>query len=78
MDNFLDNFYKWFNSSPYASALRVVISIVVYSAITDWVNAGRFEFGNWQLWLIGGLASLLPALMRKANPADKSFDAPKG
>jgi hypothetical protein len=75
MNEFFSAFQKWFNASVYASALRVAIAVIVYSAITDIVKAGSFDFSNWQLWFIGGLASFLPMLMRKANPEDTSFDA---
>lgn len=69
----MDTFLKWFQSSPIASFLRVFAAVVLFQAMTDFVRLGHFDFTNLETWLIAGLASALPTILRWLNPEDKAF-----
>lgn len=69
----MENFLKWFASSPIASFLRVAFSIVLFMAVNDFVKLGHFDFSNAESWFIAGIASAVPALLRWINPEDKAF-----
>jgi hypothetical protein len=66
----MDEFLKWFATSPVASFLRSALAVVLTLMIADFVKAGAFDVANWQLWVIGGLSAALPALLRWLNPSD--------
>lgn len=69
MNNF-DLFLKWYATSPYASYIRVFLTVVAGFAIADFSKVGYFDFTNWQLWLISGLVSLVAPATRVYNSKD--------
>lgn len=69
----MNEFLRWFASSPIASALRVALAFVINNMIADFVRVGNFDMTNWKSWVIGGLAVGVPLLLRWLNPEDKAF-----
>jgi len=67
----MTNFQKWFAESLFASFLRSFLAIVIAQAVSDFARLGRFEFGNFEAWLIAALVATLPVLLRVLNPKDE-------
>lgn len=61
----------WLADAKIASVLRVFFAIVITQASLEFTNVGKFDFSNWQLWLIVAIASVVPMLVRVLNPADE-------
>ena len=66
----MEEFQKWFASSPIASFLRRFSAIVLASAVAEFAKLGTFDFSNWRLWVIAALVASMPPLLRWLNPAD--------
>lgn len=66
----MEEFQKWFASSPIASFLRSFSAIVLASAVAEFAKLGTFDFSNWRLWVIAALVASMPPLLRWLNPAD--------
>ena len=62
---------EWLANSKIASVLRVFVAIVITQASLEFTNVGKFDFGNWQSWLIVAFAAAVPMLVRVLNPADE-------
>jgi hypothetical protein len=43
---------------------------VIAAAVADWVTGGDIALGNWQTWIIGGLASAIPPIIAWLDPND--------
>ena len=71
----MDIFWKWFASSPIASALRVALAYAVGNMVADFAKVGTFDMSNWKSWVIGALVVSIPLILRWLNPEDKAFDA---
>jgi hypothetical protein len=69
----MDEFLRWFATSPIASFLRVLLSTVITLAVADFVKLGAFDLSNWEAWLIAALAAAIPPLLRWLNPADTAY-----
>lgn len=69
----MNEFLKWLNTSPIASACRVAVAVFAGSMIAEFYKVGDFDFSNWKTWLIGALVVAIPPVLRWLNPADKSF-----
>lgn len=67
----MEQLNKWYAESPLASYLRVFVSIVFASAVTDFVALGHFDFANWEKWVIAGLVAIVAPASRVLNPKDK-------
>ena len=67
------NFNEWFATSLLASWLRVFAAVIISAAVADWATKGSIDLGAWQTWVIGGLVSTLPTLLRWLNPSDVEF-----
>lgn len=63
----------WLAKSPLATALRAFVAVVLAMVIAQWTQTGTIAFDKWQTWVIAGLASAVPVLVRWLNPSDKSF-----
>ena len=66
----MNDFYRWFATSPIASWIRTFTAIVVSQAIADFAKVGRFDFQNFIAWLIAALVATGPTLLRIINPKD--------
>lgn len=66
----MKEFQKWWADSKVASYLRALFVAIATSAIIDFAKTGRFDFTNWEAWVIGALVALLPVASRKYNPQD--------
>ena len=66
----MDNFQIWFADSPLASFLRVLLAVTLSQAVAHFASVGTFDLSNFQVWLIAGLVSALPTLLRWLNPQD--------
>lgn len=67
---------EWFARSPLAAALRVFVAVVLAMVIAQWTASGVIAFDKWQTWVIAGLASAVPVIIRWLNPADPMGQAP--
>ncbi len=67
----MDKFLKWFNESPIASFLRSFLAIVLAQAVNDFAKFGKFDFSNFESWLIAALVAMLPVALRLLNPKDE-------
>lgn len=68
----------WFANSPVASWLRTFVAVMLSAAVADWATAGAISLANWQTWVIAGLTSVIPVVVRYLNPADTSFGRTDG
>lgn len=64
---------EWLARSPLAAALRVFVAVVVAMVVAEWSASGAIAFDRWQTWVIAGLASAVPVVLRWLNPADGAF-----
>jgi len=62
---------EWLANSKIASVLRVFLAIVITQASLEFTNIGKFDFSNWQSWLIVAIAACVPMLVRVLNPSDE-------
>ncbi len=68
-------FGEWFARSPYASALKSFIAIVVALAVAEWSKSGTIDFSSWQTWVIAALASAVVPALNASNPSDDRYGA---
>ena len=69
----MDNFLTWFAKSPFASALRVFIAIVIGQMVAEWARVGDIQFTNYKSWVISALVAAIPTILRWINPQDSAF-----
>lgn len=60
----------WWAESKIASWFRVFLAIVITQAISDFAQAGQFDFTNLNAWIIAALVATGPTLSRIFNPQD--------
>lgn len=66
----MEQFLKWFATSPIASFIRTFAATVLTLAIAEFSQIGAFDFTNWRVWVIAALVSAAPPLLRWLNPED--------
>lgn len=71
----MDTFWKWFATSPIASALRVGLAYVIGNMVAEFAKVGAFDFSNYKTWLIGALVVAIPPVLRWLNPQDTAFNS---
>jgi len=64
---------EWRAKTPLGSAARTFIAFVIAAAVADWVSGGDISLGNWETWVIGGLASCIPPVINWLNPSFDSY-----
>lgn len=69
---------SWLALSPLASWLRTFVAVLLSAAVADWATAGAISLANWQTWVIAGLTSVIPVVVRWLNPADGAFGRDRG
>jgi hypothetical protein len=60
----------WLAKTPLGSAAKTFFAFVIAAAVADWVMGGSIGLGNWQTWVIGGLASAIPPIIAWLDPQD--------
>lgn len=60
----MEQFYKWFNSSPLASFARHFFALVLAAAIAEFSRVGSFDVTNWKAWVIAALVAAAPPLLK--------------
>lgn len=60
----------WLAKTPLGSAAKTFIAFVIAAAVADWVSGGDISLGNWETWVIGGLASCIPPVITWLDPKD--------
>ena len=63
----------WLAKTPLGSAAKTFIAFVIAAAVADWVSGGDISLGNWETWVIGGLASCIPPVINWLNPSFDSY-----
>lgn len=71
----MESFWKWFASSPLASALRIAFAYAIGAAVSEFAKVGNFDFTNWKSWVIGALVISIPIILRWLNPEDTAYGA---
>lgn len=66
-------FENWLAGTPLGSAFKAFLAVVIAAAIADFVNVGSISLGNWETWLIAGLASAAPSVINWLNPSDARY-----
>ena len=69
----MDKFWTWFAQSPFASALRVFVAIVIGQMVAEWARVGDIQFTNYKSWVISALVAAIPTILRWINPQDNAF-----
>jgi hypothetical protein len=64
---------EWLAKTPLGSAAKTFIAFVIAAAVADWVSGGDISLGNWETWVIGGLASCIPPVINWLNPSFDSY-----
>lgn len=66
-------FLFWLGRSPFATALKVGVSVVLAMAVADWTTTGSIGFDRWQTWVIAAAATCLPIIVNYLNPTDGRY-----
>ena len=64
---------EWLARSPFATALKVGVSVVLAMAVADWTATGTIGFDKWQTWVIAAAAAALPVIVNYLNPQDDRY-----
>lgn len=64
---------NWLASTPLGSAFKAFVAVVLAAAVADFVNFGNISLGNWETWVIAGLASAAPTVINWLNPQDPRY-----
>jgi hypothetical protein len=68
-------FLFWLGRSPFATALKVGVSVVLAMALADWTTTGSIGFDKWEAWVIAAAATALPIITNYLNPTDGRYGA---
>lgn len=64
---------EWLARSPFATAFKVGVSVLLAMAVAEWSSTGTISFDKWQTWLIAAAASALPVIVNYLNPQDDRY-----
>lgn len=60
----------WLAKTPLGSAAKTFLAFVLAAFVADAVSAESINFDNWQVWVIGALASAVPPIIAWLDPND--------
>jgi len=69
----MKQFGAWLAASPWGTALKSAIAVVLTLALADWTTSGSISFGKWQTWLIAAFATAVPVIVNALNSADTRY-----
>ena len=58
---------------PVGTLVRAYLAAVLTLAVTEWTNAASVSFSNLKTWVLAGLASILPVVIRAIDPKDTAY-----
>lgn len=70
--------WTWLATTPLGSAAKTALAFVIAAAVADWVSSGDINFGNWETWAIGAVASAVPPIINWLNPAFTAYGRGSG
>ena len=66
-------FGTWLAASPWGTALKSAVAVVLTLAFADWSTSGSISFANWQTWVIAAVGTALPVVVNAVNPHDPRY-----
>jgi hypothetical protein len=60
----------WLAKTPLGSAAKTFLAFVIAAFVADAVSSESISFDNWQVWVIGALASAIPPVIAWLDPND--------
>lgn len=66
----MDRFKEWLATSPYGTAFKTFIGLLLSAIIATWAGEGAITFDHYQAWFIFALTPIVPVVINLLNDKD--------